>query len=64
MIDIVLHKLYHRQKSKCCKCGCILESASAPLGSVFVMDKGGNFYCTNCDYIFEDGDERIYDEEV
>ena len=59
-----LHRLYHTYKNKCCVCGTSLNSAEGvPLGSVFVLDVYGNFYCTECDYEFEDGDERIYDEE-
>ena len=27
------------------------------------MDKEGRFYCADCDEIFEDGDERIYEPE-
>jgi hypothetical protein len=30
---------------------------------MFVLDKDGNYYCSNCDVIFEDGDSRIYDED-
>ena len=59
-----LHKLYHSHKGECSVCGTVLESAeNIPLGSVFVLDKHGRFYCTHHDSKFEDGDERIYDEE-
>lgn len=56
-----LSELYNIHKAYCCKCGCKLESV-LPLGSVFVLDKDGNYYCINCDEEFEDGDERIYED--
>lgn len=49
-----LLKLYHSHKANCCSCGCSLESNSS-LGSVFVLDYDGNFYCMNYDNIFEEG---------
>lgn len=59
-----LKKLYRQSKSRCCKCGCSLETVPGfPLGTMFVLDKSGNYYCSNCDVIFEDGDSRIYDED-
>lgn len=57
-----LLKLYHSNKANCCRCGCYLES-TIDLGATFVMDYDGNFYCMNCDSIFSDGDERIFEEE-
>ena len=33
------------------------------LGSIFVLDYDGNFYCINCDNIFDDVDERIFEAE-
>lgn len=57
-----LLKLYHSHKANCCKCGCSLESP-LDLGSVFVLDYDGNFYCMGCDEIFSDADERIFEAE-
>lgn len=57
-----LLKLYHSHKANCCKCGCALESDD-DLGSVFVLDYNGKFYCMNCDSEFEDVDERIFEAE-
>ncbi len=48
----------------CCNCECVLYSKFAPLAAVFVMDRKGNFYCTDCDVEFEDGDERIFDPDI
>lgn len=58
-----LHHLYHKHRARCSKCGCSISSVGVPLGSVFVLDKDGRYYCMKCDSHFEDGDERIYDEE-
>lgn len=55
--------LYNSKKGVCCKCGCTLEDNNGQLGSVFVLDRAGNFYCTNCDGEFEDGDENIFEAE-
>ena len=55
-----LIRLYHSHKANCCKCGCYLES-DFDLGSIFVLDCNGNFYCTNCDNIFDDIDDRIFE---
>lgn len=55
-----LRKLYNSHEARCCKCNCRLISAQ-PLGSVFVLDISGQFYCTKCDVIFDDVDERIFD---
>ncbi len=57
-----LKALYNSSVNHCCKCGCRLEDANGRLGSVFVLDKKGNFYCMNCDGDFEDVDDRIYDD--
>ena len=57
-----LLELYHSHKANCCKCGCYLES-DFDLGSIFVLDYDGNFYCINCDNIFDDEDERIFEAE-
>lgn len=57
-----LLKLYHSHRANCCNCGCSLESDNS-LGSVFILDYNGNFYCMNCDNIFEEGDERIFEAE-
>jgi hypothetical protein len=48
----------------CHCCGTLLETHhDEPLINYFTMDIQGNFYCIECDTIFEDGDERIYCEE-
>lgn len=52
--------LYHLHRAECCKCGCYLES-DFDLGSIFVLDYDGNFYCMNCDNIFDDVDDRIFE---
>lgn len=57
-----LLKLYHSHKAQCCKCGCTLESVQ-DLGSVFVLDYKGKFYCMNCDIVFNDVDARIFEAE-
>lgn len=57
-----LLELYHSHKANCCNCGCQIESGFA-LGSVFVLDYDGNFYCMGCDDIFGDCDERIFEAE-
>lgn len=54
--------LYHSHRADCCKCGCYLES-DFDLGSIFVLDYDGNFYCMNCDSIFDDVDDRIFEAE-
>ena len=59
-----LDRLYNSSKNYCCKCGCALEDINDQLGSVFVLDKRGNFYCMDCDIEFEDGDERIYEPDL
>lgn len=58
-----LMKRYRTTEAYCCNCGCKLKS-SVDLGSVFVMDYYGNFYCMGCDSIFEDGDERIFEIDL
>lgn len=55
-----LKKLYFAHKGNCCKCGAFLASDN-PLGSFFILDRSGNFYCSDCDSEFEDGDPRIVD---
>lgn len=64
------HKQYLRRRAHdtvrelCHCCGTLLEThRDEPLINYFVMDVQGNFYCIECDTIFEDGDERIYCEE-
>lgn len=60
-----LEILYHSHKANCCKCGCTLSVyADEALGDYFVLDINGNFYCMNCDYIFDKVDDRIYNGEV
>ena len=54
--------LYHSHRAECCKCGCYLES-DFDLGSIFVLDYDRNFYCMNCDNIFDDVDDRIFEAE-
>lgn len=59
-----LKKLYNSNKATCCRCGRALYSIGMPIGSVFVLDLEGNFYCMGCDAEFHDGDERIFDEDL
>ena len=63
MTKIELMKRYNSNKDECCKCGCLL-TASSCLGEFFVMDYDGNFYCTDCEDEFEDGDERIFEPDL
>lgn len=58
-----LRSLYYAPDAFCCKCGTHLSDKNHMVGSVFVMDKCGNFYCMNCDKEFKDGDERIFEPE-
>lgn len=59
-----MHERYNVTAAYCKDCGRLLKSEfGEPLGHYFVMDKGGNFYCTICENQFEDGDERIYEPE-
>lgn len=57
-----LLELYHSHRGHCCKCGRYLES-ELDLGSIFVLDYDGNFYCINCDNIFDDMGERIFEPD-
>lgn len=54
-------------ETTCEECHCcgmlLLASHGHKLSDFFVMDIQGHFYCTDCDVIFEDGDERIFCEE-
>lgn len=63
MTKAELMERYNSHKDECCKCGCLL-TASSCLGQFFVMDCEGNFYCTECDKIFEDVDERIFEPDL
>lgn len=57
-----LYEKLHSKHGFCCKCGCELEDCTGiGLGNIFILDIDGNFYCTDCDGEFEDGDERIVD---
>lgn len=65
-----VHREYLRRRARettnelCHCCGTLLETAHGdPLINYFVMDVQGNFYCTDCDSHFDDGDERIYVED-
>lgn len=58
-----LLKIYHSKHDNCCKCGADLTS-SISLGYFFIMDYDGNFYCTECDQEFLDGDERIFEPDL
>lgn len=60
MSKTALLKKYHSRFDHCCKCGAAL-SATISLGYFFVMDYNGNFYCSECDQEFLDGDERIFE---
>lgn len=55
-----MEKRYHSHKANCRLCGCYLESFM-PLGSMFVMDCDGNFYCTECESKVPT--EEIYEED-
>ncbi len=60
-----LKELYLSHKAHCCKCGCSIEDWSGyGLGAIFVLDKQGKFYCTNCDHEFSDFDERIFEIDL
>ena len=63
MTKAELMKRYNTQNGECCECGCVL-TASSYLGQFFVMDYNGNFYCTECEDKFEDGDERIFEPDL
>lgn len=57
-----LRKLYFSKKSNCCVCNRnLIDATGSGLGSVFVLDKDGNFYCTEHDDNFQSGDSRIFD---
>lgn len=57
-----LYELYKSKDGYCSVCGCKLrDDTGFGLGSVFVLDKCGKFYCMDCDNMFSDGDERIFD---
>ncbi len=58
-----LMERYNCHKAYCRECGRFLTSAQ-PLGSVFVMDTNGDFYCSFCDDEFEDGDDRIFEPDL
>ena len=56
-----LHNLYNAKKGTCCKCGTTLYSdGEQPLGSVFVLDTAGNYYCIHCDAKVPE--EEIYED--
>jgi hypothetical protein len=56
-----LNAQYNKTGAYCDICGRKLISYNGePLGRYFVMDVQGRFYCTRCDSIFNDVDERIY----
>ena len=62
MIYKELLEKYNSRKAKCAVCGKTLTTFDdEPLGLYFVLDKNGNFYCTDCDSEFEDYDSRIFD---
>ena len=61
MDEKYLENRYHKTGAFCDLCGRkLISGCGEPLGRYFVMDVQGRFYCTHCDTIFEDGDERIY----
>lgn len=65
MLTSELLERYNTNEARCCRCGCKLTSADGlPLGAVFVLDKNGKFYCTNCDDIFDDIDDRIFEPDL
>lgn len=62
--DELNEKYKNTKKGYCACCGQTLEAFGGnSLGDFFVMDKEGNFYCTECDTEFEDGDSRIFDPD-
>ena len=63
MTKTQLLERYNSNHDECCKCGCVL-TASSFLGEFFIMDYEGNFYCTECDIEFVDGDERIFEPDL
>lgn len=63
MCEKILRKLYNSTHANCCKCGCELETCGDPLGQYFVLDRDGKFYCMDCDIIFDEVDDRIYEPE-
>ena len=63
MTKAELIKKYSSRFEHCCKCGAAL-SATISLGYFFVMDHDGNFYCSECDKEFLDGDERIFELDL
>lgn len=60
-----LQEKYNSHKAVCSVCGKSLETSkeAGPIGQYFVLDKEGNFYCTDCDIDFEDCDDRIFDPD-
>ena len=59
--DYLANRFLHETHAECHCCGMLLKTQfNEPLSTYFVMNKQGHFYCTQCDAIFEDGDERIY----
>ena len=62
MTRIELLKKYHSRFGHCCKCGATLSSTIS-MCYFFIMDYNGNFYCTECDKEFLEGDERIFEPD-
>jgi hypothetical protein len=57
---------YNTAATHCAGCGCLLHTMSKGdiLSNYFIMDKEANFYCTDCEKDFADGDERIYSPDL
>lgn len=53
-------------QAHCAGCGCLLHTNSREdvLSNYFIMDREANFYCTDCEQDFADGDERIYSPDL
>ncbi len=48
----------------CCICGTTLSTIfGGPISDYFIMDIKGDFYCSSCDTIFKEGDDRIFVKE-
>ena len=50
--------------ANCYICGTTLSTIfGGPISDYFTMDIQGNFYCSGCDTIFKEGDDRIFVKE-
>lgn len=53
-------------QAHCAGCGCLMYTHEKDdvLSNYFIMDREANFYCTDCEKDFADGDERIYSPDL